>query len=230
MRLLVVDDVAVNRTLLSMWLGRMLPDCTIDQSACGREALESYTRNPPDGVLLDYRMPDMDGREVALAMRQRAADNGKRLAIIMLTADTGVDVQGIADKLVNKPLHVSDIMTALASVGLLQLDQGKLATSQTTGVPDELRKLLPRVAGTLKEQLCRATEASARRDWNELRDEAHGMRGVAANFNLASVLVAAESLEAAAERPDVACIQQILDWLTAAVARCAAECSTNHGD
>jgi len=225
MRLLVVDDVAVNRTLLAMWLERMLPGCTIEMAAGGKEALALYKEKQFDGVLLDYRMPDMDGREVAIALRQIATGMGHTLAIIMLTADTGVDVRDIADKLVEKPLHIGDIMTALATVGLLRLVQGQLNTSQTAGVPEELRGLLPKVVETLQGQVHRACVALSAKDWNALRFEAHGMRGVAANFNLASVLVAAESLEAATEERDPGCIGQIVEWLTAAITRCAAECT-----
>lgn len=59
--LLVVDDVAANLHLMSELLR---PHYQLRVASSGAKALELAWRNPPDLVLLDVMMPDMDGYEV----------------------------------------------------------------------------------------------------------------------------------------------------------------------
>ena len=53
-------------------------------AASGREALALAAENRPDAVLLDLRMPDMDGLQVLTRMREEAG--GARLPVAILTA------------------------------------------------------------------------------------------------------------------------------------------------
>ncbi len=65
MRLLVVDDETPARSRLVRIAGG-LPDCeVVGEAANGIDALEAVGRLTPDVVLLDVRMPRMDGIEVA---------------------------------------------------------------------------------------------------------------------------------------------------------------------
>jgi CheY-like chemotaxis protein len=60
--ILIVDDNAANRDLLSRQLGRQGHDVTTAED--GRQALELMRANPFDLLLLDIMMPEMDGYEV----------------------------------------------------------------------------------------------------------------------------------------------------------------------
>ncbi|MEQ9510413.1 MAG: response regulator, partial [Alloalcanivorax xenomutans] len=60
MRVLVCDDEALAR----MRLKRLVERCDMEvvaEAGTGREALASASRLHPDVVLMDIRMPDMDG-------------------------------------------------------------------------------------------------------------------------------------------------------------------------
>jgi two-component system response regulator AlgR len=68
MRIMIVDDEAPARNRLK----ELLVDCAasfphemIGEAANGREALDLMSRQPADLLLLDIRMPEMDGIEVA---------------------------------------------------------------------------------------------------------------------------------------------------------------------
>jgi signal transduction histidine kinase len=86
--LMVVDDSVCNRKM-TMALMRHLGYRPKDAGS-GPEALDSINSEPVDLVLLDIRMPHMDGFEVARILRQRQAVCSHKkipLRIIALTAD-----------------------------------------------------------------------------------------------------------------------------------------------
>src|SRR5256886_9828307 len=78
---LVVDDGAANRELLGMHLSTI--DCEVRLAADGVAALEMIEREPPDLVLLDVRMPRMDGYGVC--RRIKSTPRGKLLPVVMIT-------------------------------------------------------------------------------------------------------------------------------------------------
>jgi CheY-like chemotaxis protein len=82
-RVLVVDDVLVNRMLM----GRMLEKHGITpvMAEHGADALEKYERASFDLLITDCQMPEMDGWELTERIRERELP-GKRLPIVALTA------------------------------------------------------------------------------------------------------------------------------------------------
>jgi CheY-like chemotaxis protein len=83
-RILVVDDDSMNRKLFSAILTRAGYQVTV---ACdGAEALALTAAEPPDLVLLDYMMPEMNGPEVLVHMR--AQPRMKDVPILLVTAST----------------------------------------------------------------------------------------------------------------------------------------------
>ena len=68
----VVDDDPLVRTGLRMMLGGA-PDLeVVGEVGDGAEVVEAVARLAPDVVLMDIRMPDMDGIEATLLMRVRS--------------------------------------------------------------------------------------------------------------------------------------------------------------
>ncbi len=115
-RVLVVDDIATNR-LVAMAHLRLL-GVQAEQASSGAEAVEAIRQNPPDLVLLDMNMPEMDGTATLKRIRTlptRAA----RLPVIAMTADATdthrrTYLAAGLDGYLPKPLtpeSVSDILT-----------------------------------------------------------------------------------------------------------------------
>ncbi len=80
--LLIVDDTLENLRLLS----RMLAEegYRVETASSGARALATAQANPPDLVLLDIKMPEMDGYEVCAALK--ADERTRDIPIIFLSA------------------------------------------------------------------------------------------------------------------------------------------------
>jgi len=86
-RILVVDDNAINRELLAGFFDGT--DHTVRFAANGREAVESVRAHPADLVLMDIRMPEMDGRSALVEIRK--LPGAEILPVIAVTASSMVD-------------------------------------------------------------------------------------------------------------------------------------------
>src|SRR5438045_3739706 len=78
-RILLVDDEQPIQTLLSYPLEK--DGYVVVQAGDGREALDRFSEQPFDLVVLDVMLPKVDGLEVCRRLRQRSS-----VPIIMLTA------------------------------------------------------------------------------------------------------------------------------------------------
>ena len=114
-RLLVAEDNPVNQRLVRTQLGKLglRPDIV----ANGREAVEAMQRTPYDVVLMDCRMPEMNGLDATVAIR--AAEAGQRRCQIIAMTANALDrdrrrcLEAGMDDYLAKPLHLDDLRDAL---------------------------------------------------------------------------------------------------------------------
>jgi DNA-binding NarL/FixJ family response regulator len=64
-RILVVDDNPAVRHYLRALLEQQTAWQVCDEARTGEEALQRVKKNPPDMILLDFQMPDLNGLDVA---------------------------------------------------------------------------------------------------------------------------------------------------------------------
>ena len=82
----LVEDNEIFREALELLLG-VVPDIEVVAAAGdGRSALEFCVRLEPDVVLMDYRLPELDGVETTAAIRQRCP--GTAVVVLTATAET----------------------------------------------------------------------------------------------------------------------------------------------
>ena len=110
-RVLIVDDDPDIVRLVSYNLSLAGFEATAART--GREALESVHTNPPDLMILDLMLPDVDGMEVCRSLR--ADQSTRSLPIIMLTArgeeiDRVVGFELGADDYVMKPFSTRELV------------------------------------------------------------------------------------------------------------------------
>lgn len=110
-RVLVVDDEP--NIVLSLEFLMKKAGFEVEVARNGQEALEAIARRPPDVLLLDVMMPEMDGFEVC--ERLRADPRGRATKVVMLTA-RGRDSErqrGLAlgaDAYVTKPFSTRELV------------------------------------------------------------------------------------------------------------------------
>jgi two-component system phosphate regulon response regulator PhoB len=110
-RVLIVDDDPDIQRLVSYNFNRA--GFEVITAPSGRTALESIQRQPPDLVVLDIMLPDIDGMEVCRTLRQH--ESTRTIPIIMLTArgeeiDRVIGFELGADDYVSKPFSPRELV------------------------------------------------------------------------------------------------------------------------
>ncbi len=116
-RVLVVED---NRDIAEL-VGRYLSKAgyTTDIVASGRDALQAIADRPPDLLILDLMLPEVDGLEICRAVRLNEKTAGT--PIIMLTAraeesDRIVGLELGADDYVAKPFSPNELVARVRAL------------------------------------------------------------------------------------------------------------------
>ena len=81
-RILLVEDNQVFRDALELLLGMRADVEVVAAVADGTDALPAAARHRPDVVLMDYRLPGMDGVQATAALREAHPE----VAVVVLTA------------------------------------------------------------------------------------------------------------------------------------------------
>ena len=115
MRLLVVDDDRGLRDVLRRAL--TVAGYKVGVAETGSEALAEVSGSPPDAVVLDIGLPDIDGLEVCRLLRRE----GNRVPVLMLTARDAVSdrIDGLdagADDYLVKPFDVDELKARLRAL------------------------------------------------------------------------------------------------------------------
>ena len=116
--ILCIEDEPEMIDLIRLILGRRGFD--VIGAAGGKEGLEKVRKNPPDLVLLDLMMPDMDGWEVYQQIK--ADEKTKDIPVIVVTAKAqSIDkVLGLhiakVDDYIAKPFSPQDLLNSVDKV------------------------------------------------------------------------------------------------------------------
>jgi len=147
-KILAIDDRPDNLTTLSAILKNSIPDCTIITARSGIEGIEKAAAELPDTILLDIKMPEMDGYEVCAKLKENKIT--RHIPVIMITAikTESSDVsQGLnmgADAFLAKPINES-ILIAQVNTAL----RIKKAEDQLRDQKGLLEKMVKKRTGAL---------------------------------------------------------------------------------
>ncbi len=113
---LVVEDLAVNRAILTKQLGRLGSQVSV--CATGTEAL-SRVDPTVDLVLCNHDLPDMDGLELATVLREKGWPD---LRIVVMSANPGIihadPAQHLIDGVLQKPIPRAELFSRLLALGV----------------------------------------------------------------------------------------------------------------
>ena len=148
LRILAVDDNATNRLILKEILSGWGAEITV--ASTGKEALELLDeargeRKPFQIVILDYRMPQMDGFTVAEEIRKREPGTHDTI-IMMLTSESRYGDIARARKLglsgyILKPIKRVDLFQAITAILTHQQEKVTPSVDQIKSVIEKLRPL-----------------------------------------------------------------------------------------
>ena len=117
-RILLVDDDPAARESIKLLL-TIDRHCVVEAKN-GREALQVFSQAPFDLVIVDYFMPQMEGKELAANIKMAAP----LLPILMVTAylEKLVDTDTQVDAMLPKPFGIAELREAISKlVGIREL-------------------------------------------------------------------------------------------------------------
>jgi CheY-like chemotaxis protein len=121
--ILVAEDDSINVQVARFMLKPVSE--VLDIVWNGEEALEKYLENDYDFILMDVKMPVLNGYEATLKIRDIEAENkkNKRIPIIALTATNTFEeeqkcLKSGMDGFLTKPYQLDDLKRILASIGI----------------------------------------------------------------------------------------------------------------
>ena len=112
-RILAIDDKQDNLIAVSALLKALIKKCSVITAMTGPLGIEKAVLEHPDVILLDIKMPDMDGYEVC--RRLKSDERTSHIPIIMLTAiktDADSRIKGLdlgADAFLSKPIDAAEL-------------------------------------------------------------------------------------------------------------------------
>jgi len=113
-KILVIDDLEMNRLLIQTILKISLPDYNILLASSGAEGLEMARTELPEAILLDILMPEMDGFETCRKIKSlKATGNIPILLISAIGYNPEVRVKGFqsgADAIMSKPFDKEEFI------------------------------------------------------------------------------------------------------------------------
>lgn len=118
-RILIVDDIFVNRLLIKEIVKKISAKCY--EAENGQQAIDIFSQNEIDIILMDIEMPVMNGIETTKYIRDKFSHPKKNIPIIALTAHNPLtffdDFKDVGfDQLMTKPYSVSKVLSVIEEV------------------------------------------------------------------------------------------------------------------
>ncbi|HAC64702.1 MAG TPA: hybrid sensor histidine kinase/response regulator [Cyanothece sp. UBA12306] len=204
LKILVAEDVVVNQKVIALLLEKLgyCPDIVSD----GREVLAALGRRAYDVILMDVRMPEMDGLTATRKISQELSIQ-QRPRIIAMTAeamrgDRTKCLEAGMDDYISKPILLEELKQALSKCQPL-----KKQPSLDRKVLNSLRKMAGKQAKTVicdlimgyfedaPLRLLAINDAIAQEDSSALFEAAHALRSASANLGATELSKICQELE-----------------------------------
>ena len=216
---LLVEDGIDNRRLVGAFLDSI--GLTHDAVGDGARAVELAAGGGHDLVLMDIRMPVMDGLTATAMLRARGFDK----PIVALTANLmHEDIARYAaagfDRSIGKPVDFDALGEAIAQLlgqapAALALAAGPPVAASAIDAIDGLADIRAAFNASLAPRLASLAQLVAAGAWNEAAELAHQLRGAGGSFGYPGLSRCARVLESAADSGDRAAADAALAALLA---------------
>lgn len=233
-RILVVEDnVTIQKAILDTLIKL---GCRADAVANGKEAVQALEDIPYDLVLMDTKMPVMNGYEAAKEIRvieQRQRDDHSRksrLRGVPIIAMTGNEMDKYREELaavgiddaIPKPVIPLNLVTVIEK----WLAEPKVAQPKQAVVFDKegllervmedeelVRELIDEFLKEIPERLSDLEKALAQPDYQQIRSQGHTIKGTSGNMGAIALQKVAARLEAAGQADDLETAASLIQQL-----------------
>jgi len=134
--ILAIDDRQDNLFVLKALLKNFMPDATLITALSGQKGLQKSIEDLPDIIILDVKMPGMDGYEVC--RRLKAEEKTSHIPIVMLTAvhtDSKSKARGLeggADAFLTKPIDEIELVAQVRAMLRIKTAEDLLRQEKST--------------------------------------------------------------------------------------------------
>ncbi len=215
-RVLLVDDSEDNRMIVRAYLKDAPLDFVCAED--GQQAVDRFTADTFDLVLMDLQMPVMDGLTATRSMRALEATSGRpHIPIVALTADAlkegaqrclDAGCDGHFAKPVRKAALVQMLAKYLAPKPVAKQEEGVVVVTD----PDAA-ELMPGYLKNRRLDLQQMVDALEQHDLERIRLLGHSMKGSGGSYGLDQISEIGEALESAATTGDTDTISRQMDQL-----------------
>ncbi|MBT5056359.1 MAG: response regulator [Gemmatimonadetes bacterium] len=186
--ILLADDVPTNRELVKGFLSPF--PFTFIEAENGEEAMEMVQRQEPDLVLMDIKMPVLDG--FTASRRLKADEAVRRIPIVALTAsvmrESEAEISQVCDGFLRKPVSREDLVLELARFLSHRIAQSESKAEEAVDAwdsgdltPDQ-RARLPELLAALEATRATWEAVSATLTINEVEDFANEAQRLATEY------------------------------------------------
>ncbi len=141
-KILIVDDVASNRDIFKAFLQPL--GFRLAEVGNSTHALEAYRSWQPDLVLMDKRMPEMDGIMLMQHIKSTAANTRLKVPkVILVTASAFKDEERVAieagaDAFLRKPVNEFELLSLIGRLLRLEYVFERFETGAPVSLPDDI--------------------------------------------------------------------------------------------
>lgn len=146
----IVDDQATDRHILERMIRNLADDLAVHTFGHAQEALAWLRENQPDLILVDYRMPDVDGLAFVKASNAIPACAGIPIIVITIVDDSDLRYRALeagATDFLTKPLDLQECQARCRN--LLTLRQQQVTIARHAASLAEARRRTGRALRTL---------------------------------------------------------------------------------
>lgn len=214
--ILLVDDSEDNRLLIQAYLKKT--GHTVDTAENGEMAVNKFKSGRYDLVLMDMRMPVMDGYAATSDIRRWESETGRTPApIIALTAyasgeDAEKSLKAGCTAHIPKPVKKAELLEA---IGRYAKGDEKI----TVPLDPEIANLVPGYLENRHKDIVRMREALEKGDYEAIEYMGHSMRGSGKAYGFNSISDIGQRLEQAAKAADAEEICRLIEDLSSYIER-----------
>ena len=207
LRVLVADDTPENRELLGVILAPL--GCSITYTSDGHEALEAFVRGHFDLVLMDVRMPRMDGTSALAGIRAFEKEHGREETPVIAVTANDEPSEGF-NAVVAKPIEQALLLETVARLASAQpsLPSSPPSTADPYSMGSEIAAFAPRYLQNRRSEMIRLKTALEQSDFTEIAVVGHRLKGNARSFGFVELEDIGKKLERFAENKNLPALQE----------------------